>query len=445
MSRKNVAVIGGGIAGLSAAWLLRNHYDIVLFERNDYLGGHSNTLLVETRHGSLGVDTGFVVFNHRNYPLLTRLFRWLDAKTQPADMTFAASIDHGAIEYAGSNLNTLFGQRRNLVSLRFWYMVGDIVRFGRAGKRYLESDDIGKITTGEFLDRQGFGYGFRNHYLLPMAAAIWSCPVTTMMEFPAKSLLRFFDNHGLLDLSGRPQWQTVVGGSREYVKRIECDLATAARIRQPVESVQRNASSVRVRVQGGNEEHFDEVVFATHADTTLKLLDNPTQREQSLLSRFRYQTNETILHSDTSLMPVNRRVWSSWNYLAETRRRQTHSVSVTYWMNHLQRLDSEQQYFVSLNPLREPKGHKILAELSYDHPVFDTAAIEAQAHLPSIQGVDRLWFTGSYLGYGFHEDALRSSVRVAGQLGAEVPWSTEQPRHGLAPPPHVPDEVLGTG
>jgi len=265
-----------------------------------------------------------------------------------------------------------------------------------------------------------------------------------MMEFPAKSLLQFFNNHGLLDLSQRPQWKTVVGGSREYVRRIVRDLNSCARVNQAIASVRREDSAVRVRVHGGKDEYFDDVIFATHADTTLKLLENPTQREQTLLRCFHYQTNQTLLHTDASLMPVARRVWSSWNYLAETRRQRTHSVSVTYWMNHLQRLDSEQQYFVSLNPLKAPKSQSVIAELRYDHPIFDTAAVEAQAQLESIQGVDRFWFTGSYLGYGFHEDALRSSVRVARQLGVELPWSSRQSNNELTPTTPVPDEALST-
>jgi len=445
MSRKCIAVVGGGVAGLSVAWLLRKKYDIVLFECNEYLGGHAHTIEVASPSGPLGVDTGFVVYNDRNYPLLTNLFDWLEVKSQTTDMSFAASVDNGSIEYAGSSLNTLFGRRRNIASLRFWSMVKDIVRFNREGKRYLANRLDSNLTTGDFLNRQQYGNAFRNHYLLPMAAAIWSCPVTAMMEFPAKSLLQFFNNHGLLDLSQRPQWKTVAGGSREYVKCLKRDLGTCARVNQSVASVRRDDAAVRIRVHGGKDECFDEVVFATHADTTLKLLENPTKLEYSLLHCFRYQTNQTLLHTDTSLMPVARRVWSSWNYLAETHRQQTHSVSVTYWMNNLQRLDTEQQYFVSLNPLKEPKTQSVIAELSYDHPIFDTAAVEAQARFESIQGVDRFWFTGSYLGYGFHEDALRSSVRVAHQLGAELPWSPRHSTNELAPITRVPDKALSPG
>ena len=444
MNRKRIAIVGGGIAGLSAAWLLRHKYDVVLFEGNDYLGGHTHTVEVNAPSGPVGIDTGFVVYNNRNYPLLTKLFDWLRVESQRTDMSFAASIDGGSTEYAGSNLNTLFGQRRNITSLRFLSMVRDILRFNREGKLDLANGlDIG-VTMGEYLELGRYGSPFREHYLLPMAAAIWSCPIHTMMQFPARSLLQFFNNHGLLELAERPQWKTVVGGSREYVKRMKRALGASARVDQAIVGVRRSASSVLVRVQGGKVEHFDEVVFATHADTTLKLLENPTPPEQSLLRCFRYQPNRTILHGDPSLMPVSKRVWSSWNYLAQSRKQKTHSVSVTYWMNNLQRLDTQQQYFVSLNPLKAPNTQSIIAEFSYDHPVFDTSAVEAQTRFEQIQGVDRVWFTGSYLGYGFHEDALRASIAVAHRLDVEPPWASGDSERAVTPIAYVAKEAMGT-
>lgn len=425
MERMRIAVVGAGIAGLGAAWLLKGRHEVTIFERNGRLGGHSNTIEVDSGGAALGVDTGFVVYNERNYPHLTRLFRHLGVETQPTDMSFAASVDDGRVEYAGSDLNTLFAQRANLVSPAYWGMLRDVLRFNRDARRSLRTGDAEGLSLGAYLARGGYGARLADHYLLPMAAAIWSCPTRTMRDFPAVGFLHFFRNHGLLDLVDRPQWRTVVGGSRRYVERLCADLPGSAHAGTPVARVQRASSGVRVLTADGAEHLFDAAVLACHADEALRLIDSPRPAETAVLSKFGYQQNRTILHSDAALMPRQRRVWSSWNYLAATGASGTERVSVSYWMNRLQGLPGSRQFFVSLNPLREPRPESVVAELSYHHPVFDAEAMRAQGLLGQLQGRDRLWFCGSYAGYGFHEDALASAVGVARLLGAEAPWAAE--------------------
>lgn len=432
MERMRIAVVGAGIAGLGAAWLLGRRHAVRVFERNAHLGGHSNTIEVASGGAALGVDTGFVVYNERNYPHLSRLFRHLGVQTRPTDMSFAASVDDGRVEYAGSDLNTLFAQRGNLVSPAYWGMLRDILRFNRDAKRSLLTGDAEGLSLGTYLARGGYGPRLADHYLLPMAAAIWSCPTATMREFPAVSFLHFFRNHGLLDLVDRPQWRTVVGGSRRYVAKLVADLPDGAQASLPAVRVRRADDGVYVHTADGAAHRFDGVVLACHADEALRLIEAPRPAEAAILSRFGYQENRTLLHSDAALMPRQRRVWSSWNYLAATGASGTERVSVSYWMNRLQGLPEDRQFFVSLNPLREPDPAKVIAELSYHHPVFDGEAVRAQGLLPQLQGRDRIWFCGSYAGYGFHEDALASAVAVARGLGVEAPWAREL---GAAAPP----------
>jgi len=434
MERKRIAVIGGGISGLSVAWLLARRHDIVLYEKNTYIGGHSNTVEVKTGSGPVGIDTGFVVYNERNYPHLTRLLHTLGVSTQQTDMSFSASIDNGRVEYAGDSLDTLFAQRRNLLSPGFLGMLRDVLRFNRDARRSLASGDADQLNLGEYLRRGGYGRRLVEHYLLPMAAAIWSCPTATMREFPATSFLRFFHNHGLISLNNRPQWHTVVDGSRRYVSAMLRDLGENVHRGNGAVAVQRADDGVWVVDRQGQRERFDEVVFGAHADEALALINAPSSEERRILGAFSYQENRTILHTDTALMPNNHKVWSSWNYLATGGRTGTESVSVTYWMNRLHRLpEGHRPYLVSLNPITEPDQRKVITEISYHHPVFDAAAVHAQQRLPSIQGRDRLWFCGAYSGYGFHEDGLRSAVDVARLLGVTAPWQEEQPRDRLSP------------
>jgi len=418
-----IAIVGSGIAGLSAAWLLNQRHQVTLYERNGYFGGHTNTRMVQTPSGPVPVDTGFIVFNQPNYPLLTALFEHLGVPTQPTRMSFSVSANGGSYEYAGSGLSALFAQRSNLLSARHYRMLGAILRFNRDARRALRGGNLAGATIEEFISAGGYGETLRNRYLLPMAAAIWSCPVETMASFPAESLLRFFANHGLLDLRNRPQWRTVCGGSHEYVKKLLQPLQGHSACRDRVTAVQRSADGVTVHAESSGARRFDAVVLACHADQALRLLDQPSQRERSLLGAFRYQRNRALLHSDAGLMPRRRTVWSAWNYLTSEGRDGTEAVSVSYWMNCLQQLEQAPPLFVSLNPLREPQPSSLIAEMDYDHPVFDQQALAAQRLLGTLQGDQGVWYCGSYFGYGFHEDALRSAVQVARRLGVELPWA----------------------
>ena len=435
-SIKSIAVVGSGIAGLSAAWLLRHKYAVTLFEKNDYLGGHTHTIEVKESGRRLAIDTGFIVYNQPNYPHLTQLLERLGIESQNTDMSFGVSIGNGALEYAGDNLNTLFAQRKNILDLEFLTMLKEILRFNGQCKRLLKLGGFDETTLGEFLERHAYKRCFRDHYLLPMGAAIWSCPTEQMLTFPIASFARFFDNHGLLNLTDRPQWKTIRGGSWSYVKQLSSDLRGSIHTRSPVSGISRSTQGIEVQLQDGNSRLFDAVVMASHADESLSLLRNPNDRETRLLSRFIYQANQAWLHTDARLMPRSREVWSAWNYLAhDDASGGGRSVSVTYWMNRLQRLQAQRDYLVSLNPLQEPDPDRVIARMTYHHPLFDGAAMRAQRALHQIQGRDRIWYCGSYFGYGFHEDALQSAVEVAQCLGAPIPW-----RHRLTGEP-MPDQL----
>lgn len=421
MDRQRIAIIGGGISGLAAAWLLQQRHDVRLFEKETVLGGHAHTVEVPDPQGPVGIDTGFVVYNERNYPLLTRLFAELDVRTQSTDMSFAYSLQPGGIEYAGTDLNTLFAQRRNLVRPRFLRMTADILRFNRLGKRLLADDQISDITLGEFLQEHHFGRGFTEDYLLPMAAAIWSCPSATMRLFPIRGFLEFFRNHGLLDIEGRPQWRTVIGGSRVYVQRMAERLVPGTVRHAAAEQVSRVNGHWRVAT-ATDSETFDAVVFACHADDALRMLANPTVTQAALLGACRFQPNRALLHTDTRLMPTSRKVWSSWNYLARKQGVDERDVSVSYYMNSLHRLNRREHYIISLNPWLEPHPATVLGEYHWRHPVMDAAAVEAQLRLPQIQGENGIYIAGAWTGYGFHEDGMRSAVEVAARLGCVAPW-----------------------
>jgi predicted NAD/FAD-binding protein len=423
-TNQRIAVVGAGVAGLGAAWLLARRHQVTLFERNSYIGGHTNTLMVNEDGWPVQVDTGFIVYNEPNYPNLTALFAELGVQTRDSEMSFGVSVGDGELEYAGSSLGTLFAQRRNLGSARFLGMLADILRFNWICKRRLASGGFGGQTVGELFDELRLGHAFRHHYLLPMAAAIWSCPVSSMLAFPAASLARFYANHGLLNILDRPQWRTVTGGSRQYVEHMLASYRGDVFTDSPVSAVRRGDDGVELTLADGSTQCFDQVVLASHADESLALLEDASPTEQSLLSAFAYQANRAVLHSDVRLMPQRRAVWSSWNYLAESAgpRLADQQVSVTYWMNRLQGLDCQREYLVTLNPLQEPDPALVHADIEYQHPVFDSRAMAAQQRLASLQGKRGTWFCGSYFGYGFHEDALRSGVEVARGLGVDPGW-----------------------
>lgn len=424
----DIAVIGSGIAGLGTAWLLGEQHRVTLFERNDYIGGHTHTHLVEDgRGGGVAVDSGFIVCNRPNYPHLFGLLESLDIETQPTEMSFGMSMDGGRLEYSGDNLNTLFAQRRNLLRPSFLRMVAEILRFNRLGKAALAGQSLGTLSLGQFLDQHRFSARLAEDYLLPMAAAIWSCPTRQMRAFPARSFLQFFDNHGLMNVQDRPQWETVRGGSRRYVDRMLAERRFEALPSHPVNRVVRDENGVTLPEY---DRRFDAVVMAGHADETLASLDRPDAAEAGVLGSFRFQENRAFLHRDTSLMPRRRQVWSSWNYLGRRAADGERAVAVTYWMNHLQRLDAAHDWLVTLNPFEAPRESLVEREITYHHPVFDARAVAAQAELPALQGHRRTFYTGAWTGYGFHEDGLASAVAVARQFGVAIPWESAPPADG---------------
>lgn len=420
---KRIAVIGTGIAGMSAAWLLSQSHDVTVYEREGRPGGHSNTVTANTAHGAVPVDTGFIVYNEKTYPNLTALFAHLGVPTQASEMSFAVSLANGELEYSGTSLNGLFAQRSNVFRPRFWSMLNDLWRFYREAPRDLASlDDLSSLE--QYLDAGLYGQVFRNDHLLPMAAAIWSASPSLMLQYPAASFIRFHDNHGLLKIRNRPQWRTVSGGSRVYVEALTRRLTRSVRLARGVTAVRRFGTHVEVCDAGGHTGIFDDVVMATHADQALSLLQEPTGPEVSLLGAFRYSRNQCILHSESALMPRRKAVWASWNYIGQSGEDIRQNPTVTYWMNALQRLPTSQNLFVTLNPTIEPK--QILHEECYEHPIFDAAAMRAQRALWSLQGRDRIWFCGSYFGAGFHEDGLQAGLAVAEALGGvRRPWRVE--------------------
>ncbi|MGE5225721.1 MAG: NAD(P)/FAD-dependent oxidoreductase [Planctomycetaceae bacterium] len=414
-----IAVIGSGISGLGAAWALGRRHDVTLYEAEGRLGGHANTVEVPDGGRSVPVDTGFIVYNERNYPNLVRLFEHLGVPTEPSEMSFSVSRDRGAFEYKARALG-LLAQPSNLVSPGYLRMVRDIGRFTRGATAALQTGT--DETTGEFLDRMGSSPEFRRDFLLPMVACIWSSSLEAMLAYPATSMVRFLDNHGLLDVLERPRWRTVSGGSREYVSRIAATFEGRTRLASPVRSIVRTDDEVAVHDLSGDVDRFDHVVLAAHADTSLEILGpEASAEEREVLSAFGYQENRAVLHRDPALMPRRRRAWSSWNYLAEGGDG-SERVSLSYWMNRLQNLRTERPVIVTLNPSREPRH--VEREITYHHPRFDARAVRAQGRIGSLQGARRTWFCGSYLGYGFHEDGLRAGLEVASALGAPPPWQS---------------------
>jgi uncharacterized protein len=415
-----IAIIGSGISGLGAAHALRDDARITLYESAPRLGGHTNTVDVTLDGVTAGVDTGFLVYNERTYPNLIRLFDELSIPVAKSDMSFAVSVAQRGgrrLEWAGTDLDAVFAQRRNLLSPRFLGMLRDILRFNREATslaRQPAADD--GVSLGEFLERGRYGDAFRRWYLLPMAAAIWSCPMATMLAYPIATFARFCHNHGLLQVENRPQWFTVHGGARQYVRRIASRIPDV-RLGDPVLSVRRDAVTGQAVVQSrAATERYDHVVLACHSDQSLALLTDADAGERSVLAGVRYQRNRAVLHTDTALMPNLRRVWSSWNYMSDGGAEP--NVSVTYLLNRLQPLPFTTPLLLTLNPVTEPHPRAVLAEFDYAHPVFDAAAIAAQRRLADVQGRRQVWLAGAWTGYGFHEDGLKSGLAVAEAIRA---------------------------
>jgi len=404
-ARKKVAVVGTGISGLACAHFLQHDYDLTIFEKDDRVGGHSNTVMA----GDDPIDTGFMVYNEVTYPLLTRLFADLEVATKPTSMSFSVQHTGENLEFNGSSLNLLFSQRRNLLRPRFWKMLLQINRFNKETVAELNNPQHSHLTLAEYVVRRRYGDDFLHWYLSPMAAAVWSSPPENIAQFPAITLMRFWHNHGFLGLDTQHPWRTVVGGSKEYVKRLAAPFTNHIRKADPVTSI---SPENEITLASGHTESFDLIISAAHGDQALKLLSSPTPLEQELLAPFHYQPNKAVLHTDESFMPRTRRCWASWNYRIEEGRHST-----IYWMNNLQGATANENFFVSINPSRPIHESKIIRELDYEHPLFDLAAIAAQDRIPELDaaGTGR-YFCGAWQRNGFHEDGLWSAVRLCQTL-----------------------------
>ena len=409
-----IAIVGTGISGLLAANLLSREHEVSVFEANDYLGGHTNTIDVETEGGPVAVDTGFIVFNEWTYPRFIGMIEGLGVAWHDSDMSFSVRCDRSGLEYNGTSLDTLFAQRRNLFRPSFLGMIREILRFNREAPALLdaEGDDP---SLGDYLAREGYSSSFVENYLVPMSAAVWSTPPGRMGEFPARTLIRFFENHGFLSVDERPTWRVITGGSKSYIGPLSEPFAERVRLSCPVEQIERRAHEVLVRTRGANEaEPFDHVVIATHSDQALRMLADPSVAERDILGAIPYQANRAVLHTDASVMPRTPRAWASWNY--HRPREQGDALTVTYWMNLLQGLRTRDNYFVTLNPAAEIDPSRVLRSIHYEHPLFTREAVAAQARRGEISGVRRTSYCGAYWYYGFHEDGVRSALAVADEL-----------------------------
>ena len=411
-----IAIVGSGIAGLGAAWLLSRHHEVVLFESQDRLGGHTHTHRVSQQGREYSVDTGFIVFNPENYPLLTRMFDELGVASQPTTMGFSVHDGASGLEYNATNLNAMFCQRRNLLSPRFLRMVSEILRFYRECPALLDVVGDGP-TLGDYLSSKGYSELFVRDHLVPMACALWSSPSRRILDFPAKYLVRFMANHRMLQVQGRPGWRVVSGGSSTYISALQSSWQAAVRLGTAVRAIRREADAVVLSTSAGDE-HFDQVVLACHADDSLALLSDPSADETSVLGAMRFQDNHTVLHTDARMLPTRRAAWAAWNAYVPAEP-EAH-CTVSYCMNLLQSIDSPDPFIVTLNRSHDIDPAKILARMNYRHPVYDHASVAAQGRRGDINGVRRTWFAGAYWGFGFHEDGLRSGVDVARELG--VSW-----------------------
>ncbi|MBU3697220.1 NAD(P)/FAD-dependent oxidoreductase [Dechloromonas sp.] len=419
--KQRIAVVGAGISGLASAWLLSREHEVTLFEAGSHLGGHTNTVDVTLDGKTHPVDTGFLVFNERTYPNLIAMFALLGVESVETEMSFAVSLENPDLEWAGSNLATVFGQKRNLVRRSFWSMLSDILRFNRESVAWLASHPDNQRSLRDFLREGRYSDAFADWYLLPMAAAIWSCPTGQMLDTPLSTFVRFCQNHGLLQIFDRPSWRTVQGGGREYVKKIAA-LLDDIRLACPVHSVRREADGLRVTHAAGSE-MFDQVVMACHSDQSLAILGNAaSDGQRGVLASVRYQPNRALLHTDRALLPRDEKLWSAWNYFAGSGEPGHQPVGVSYLINKLQPLPFKTPVVVTLNPAREPDPAKVIAEFDYAHPIFDGPAIAAQQRLASVQGENGIWLAGAWGSYGFHEDGLKSALRVVNGLGVVAPW-----------------------
>lgn len=423
--KPRLAIIGTGISGLGCAHFLHKHYDLTIFEKNDYVGGHTNTVVVNEDGREVPIDTGFMVFNHQTYPLLCRLFDELGVETKPTDMSFSLKHTPTGYEWNGGGLSKVFGQRRNLVSPRFWSFVLKIHRFNQETVAALDDPKYDSMTLREYVEARDYGQDFLDLYVVPMGSAVWSTPPDLMLEFPAKTLMRFWFNHGFLGMETRHPWWTVVDGSRSYVRKMIPPFEDRIRLNTPVDRVERIGGQGRVYPHGGPPEIFDKVILAGHAPQSLGMLSDPTALETELLSCFKYQPNIATLHTDESFMPKTRRCWASWNYLVKLDDQGRADPSTHYLMNSLQGVSDKTNYFVSVNGAEEIDESKVLRRINYEHPLFDLKAVAAQKRLSELNTISKdqtTYYCGAWFRYGFHEDGFMSAVNVCRDILGEEPW-----------------------
>lgn len=426
-----IAIIGSGISGLTAAWLLNQSHEITVFEANDYIGGHTHTIDVDLDGEQLAIDTGFIVYNDWTYPNFIELLKRLDVGSLATEMSFSVRCERSRIEYNGSNLNGLFAQRSNLLRPRFHRMLKDILRFNREALELLDADHD-SLTVDEYVTQQGYSKQFSDRYLIPMGAAIWSCPPETFGKFPVRFIVEFYRNHGLLSIKNRPQWRVISGGSARYVEKLIAPFKDRIRLNSAVESIARDENDITIRATGSEDERFDHAIFACHSDQALKILgDSATLSERNVLIEFPYQKNSAVLHWDDSVLPKRRRAWASWNYHIdgppaassdETSESTGQSATVTYNMNILQRLNAQRTYCVTLNRDEAIDPAKVIGQYEYHHPIYTTERRAAQQKHPDLINHNRTSFCGAYWGNGFHEDGVNSAIAVCRQLGVELPW-----------------------
>lgn len=415
-----IAIIGSGISGLSCAWLLNKKHEITLFEKNDYLGGHSNTVSISYDGKKIAVDTGFIVFNFRTYPNLKAFFELLGVKISKSNMSFGIKDLDSGFEYSGNNLAGLFTQKKNFFNLKFLKMLKDIVKFNKNAIKLIENGkDLENITLNDFIDELKLGQYFKNYYLFPMAGAIWSCPLELIKNYPAKTFLQFFYNHGLLTVTSQPQWYTVDGGSKEYVKKMSESFSDKINLGCNIVKSKKSGEKIIVTDEEGKDYEFDHVIFSTHADQTYKIISDKSKYEEQILSKIKSSKNTAILHKDQKQMPKSKKAWASWVYLSK---KKENKVSLSYWMNNLQNIEHSRPLFVTLNPIDQIDKKDIFGKYEYEHPIFDQETIKAQENLDKIQGKRNIWFCGAWTKYGFHEDGLNSAINVAKQFEIAVPW-----------------------
>ena len=419
-----IAIIGSGISGLSSAWMLNKKHDITLFEKNATLGGHSNTASINYHDNRIDVDTGFIVFNFKTYPNLKAFFELLGVEIQKSNMSFGIKDLDSGFEYSGNDLGGLFAQKKNFFNLKYLKMLRDILKFNKNAIKLIESksvniDSIKNQTLGKFIDDLKLGDYFKQYYLFPMAGAIWSCPLELIKNYPAKTFLQFFYNHGLLTVTNQPQWYSVKGGSKEYVKKMSASFKDKIKLNSNIVTSTQSGEKIILTDDKGEKYEFDHVIFASHADQTHAIIADKTKDEEDILSKIKYSKNTAFLHKDQNQMPKKKKAWASWVYLSK---QNENKVSLTYWMNNLQNISDKNPLFVTLNPIEKIKEANIFGIFDYEHPVFDYEAIQSQENLHKIQGKRNIWFCGAWTKYGFHEDGLNSAIKVAKEFGVEMPW-----------------------